>query len=168
MVRLTIGDITSAETDAIVNAANETLLGGGGVDGAIHRAAGPALLAACRQVAEVNGIRCPTGEARITAAGNLPCKYVIHAVGPRYHQHPQPASLLAAAYRNSFQLALANGCRSLAAPAISCGIFGFPVDEAARIALDVGRDPQFSELEITFYLFDQGIYDIWSAVNKAT
>lgn len=163
-VRLTIGDITTARVDAVVNAANETMLGGGGVDGAIHRAAGPALREACQRVPAVDGIRCPTGQARITPAGDLPARHVIHAVGPRYHSDANPGQLLASAYHSSYRLALDNGCRSLAVPAISCGIFAFPLDEAAEIALGVSRSAAYSSLDITFYLFDRTIHDIWSSV----
>jgi O-acetyl-ADP-ribose deacetylase (regulator of RNase III) len=125
-------DITTLKVDAIVNAANTSLLGGGGVDGAIHRAAGPELLAECRTL---NG--CPTGEARITAGYRLPARYVIHAVGPRYRdgRHGEPA-LLAGCYRNSLSLAVANGIRTIAFPAVSCGIYGYPLGAAARIAMD--------------------------------
>lgn len=162
-VHLTIGDITTAQVDAIINAANSALLAGGGVCGAIHRAAGPALQQACNRVKEVDGVRCPTGEARITTAGNLPARYVIHAVGPRYGIDPQPHALLASAYHHSYTLALEHGCRSVAVPAISCGIFGYPLDEAARIAITTSLEPAFSDLEITFYLFDRDIYDAFEA-----
>ena len=163
--QLTIGDITAARVDAIVNAANERMLGGGGVDGAIHRAAGPMLLESCRQVEAVNGVRCPTGEARITTAGNLPARHVIHAVGPVYHSPSESAPLLAAAYRSAFELALQHQCRTVAAPAISCGVYGYPLADAAQIALAVSAEPAFKALDITFYLFDQVIYDIWAAAS---
>lgn len=162
--RLVIGDITTAEVDAIVNAANERMLGGGGVDGAIHRAAGPALLEACRAVPAVNGVRCPTGEARITPAGALKARYVIHTVGPVYHASPDPQGLLRAAYRNSFTLAHEHGCRSVACPAISCGAFAYPVAEAAHIALSTSRESPFVDVDIRFYLFDQSMYDVWAEV----
>ncbi len=162
-VHLLVGDITRANVDAIVNAANEAMLGGGGVDGAIHRAAGPELLAACREVPEIGGVRCPTGEARITPAGNLPAKYVIHTVGPRYSIDDCPAVRLSSAYRNSLRLALEHGCQSVAAPAISCGVYGYPLDEAARIARDTCRAAEFAPLDISFYLFDQATFDVWNA-----
>jgi O-acetyl-ADP-ribose deacetylase (regulator of RNase III) len=165
--RLIVGDITRAEEDAIVNAANETLLGGGGVDGALHRAAGPALLAACKAIDVVSGVRCPTGEARITESGNLASRYVIHAVGPRYGHDPEPARLLESAYRNSFRLAQVNGCDSVAVPAISCGIFSYPLEEAAEVALATSADEAFRDLTITFYLFSQAVYDSWAAVHTA-
>jgi O-acetyl-ADP-ribose deacetylase (regulator of RNase III) len=165
--RLVIGDITTAEADAIVNAANERMLGGGGVDGAIHRAAGPALLDACRAVPAVGGIRCPTGEARITVAGNLRARHVIHTVGPVYAASTEPHTLLAAAYRNSFTLAVQHGCRTLACPAISCGVFGYPLQEAAEIALGTCQGADFAGLDITFYLFDASVYAVWDTVRRS-
>jgi O-acetyl-ADP-ribose deacetylase (regulator of RNase III) len=136
MIEVHCGDITRLEVDAIVNAANERMLGGGGVDGAIHRAAGPELLEACRAIAEVKpGVRCPTGEARITPGFRLPARYVIHTVGPvwRGGRHGEPEQL-AACYRSSLALARDRGVRSIAFPAISCGAYGYPPDQAATIA----------------------------------
>jgi O-acetyl-ADP-ribose deacetylase (regulator of RNase III) len=163
-IKLTIGDITTAEVDAIVNAANEVMLGGGGVDGAIHRAAGPELLAECRKVPAMNGIRCPTGQARITGAGELPASYVIHTVGPVYDEADNPEELLALAYRNSLLLALENQCQSIAFPAISCGVFGYPLDAAAEVAFATCSEQQFKSLDISFYLFGDRIFEIWQPV----
>ena len=138
MIKIIQGDITTLAVDAIVNAANQVMLGGGGVDGAIHRAAGPELYKACRKVPEVRpGVRCPTGEARITPGFKLPAKFVIHTVGPVYRdgQHGEPEKL-AACYRNSLALAAENGCKSIAFPCISTGIYGYPIEEeAAHIAV---------------------------------
>ncbi|APZ06075.1 MULTISPECIES: O-acetyl-ADP-ribose deacetylase [Kosakonia] len=134
------GDITTLEVDVIVNAANASLLGGGGVDGAIHRAAGPALLEACKQVRQQQG-ECPPGHAVITAAGNLNAKAVIHAVGPVWRGgNDNEAHLLEDAYRNSLKLADANGYASIAFPAISTGVYGYPKAAAAEIAINTVSD----------------------------
>ena len=163
--RLTLeqGDITTFAVDAIVNAANPSLLGGGGVDGAIHRAAGPELLAQCRTLGG-----CPTGSAKITKGYQLPAKYVIHAVGPVYRngQSGEP-ELLAECYRTALGLAVENGCRSIAFPAISCGIYGYPLAEAAQVALGQTADflREHAEIErAVFVLFDGRAYD---AFNQA-
>jgi O-acetyl-ADP-ribose deacetylase (regulator of RNase III) len=136
-VVLTQADITKMKVDAIVNAANERMLGGGGVDGAIHRAAGPQLLEACRRVPEVRpGVRCPTGEARLTPGFALVARFVIHTVGPVWGggMHGED-TLLASCYRNAMRLAGENRLQSIAFPAISCGVYGYPLDRAARIAV---------------------------------
>lgn len=136
------GDITTLEVDAIVNAANERMLGGGGVDGAIHRAAGPELEQACRAVPEVRtGVRCPTGEARITPGFDLPARWVIHTVGPRWRGGGEgEPELLASCYRSSLELASERGIESIAFPAISCGVYGYPPERAAAIAVREIRD----------------------------
>lgn len=130
-VELLEGDIVAQDVDAVVNAANSSLLGGGGVDGAIHRAAGAELLAECRTLGG-----CPTGEARLTRGYKLQARFVIHAVGPVYRGHPQDAELLAAAHRSSLELAARRNLRSVAFPALSTGAYGYPFDEAAQVALE--------------------------------
>ena len=132
------GDLTQEDVDAIVNAANSSLMGGGGVDGAIHRAGGPAILAECRRIRETtypDGL--PTGEAVITTGGELPARHVIHTVGPIYgHHHGKEPLLLAACYENSIALAAARSLTTIAFPAISTGVYGYPMDEARRVSLE--------------------------------
>jgi len=144
MIRVLRADITTLSVDAIVNAANEGLRGGGGVDGAIHRAAGPELAAYCRRLGG-----CPTGEARITPGFRLPAKWVIHAVGPVWRGgRAGEAVLLASCYRSACALAIEHGVHTIAFPSISTGAYGYPKEEAARIALDVLRahEPRFDEI----------------------
>ena len=138
LIRVIEADITSLAVDGVVNAANESLLGGGGVDGAIHQAAGHRLLEACRQIPEIRpGIRCPTGEARITPGFDLPARFVIHTVGPVWRGGDQGEDLrLAKCYRACFVLARQYHLHSIAFPAISCGIYGFPADAACAIAVE--------------------------------
>jgi len=134
-IEIELGDITEQKVEAIVNAANRTLLGGGGVDGAIHRAAGPALLEECRALKG-----CPTGEARITRGYRLPAEWIIHTVGPVWRGGDEREDeLLAQCYRSCFQIVLERGIRSIAFPAISTGAYGFPIDRASRIALAEAR-----------------------------
>lgn len=159
-IELYHGDITRLEVDAIVNAANSTLLGGGGVDGAIHRAAGPELLVACRALGG-----CPTGEARLTSGYRLPARWVIHTVGPVWHGgHGREAELLASAYRSSLEIARDHQMKSIAFPNISTGVYGFPKNQAALVAIRTVRkfltENQWPE-KVIFVLFDQenlGIY----------
>jgi len=159
-------DITTLAVDAVVNAANETLLGGGGVDGAIHRAAGPRLLQACRDLPEVRpGVRCPTGEARITPGFDLPAHYVIHTVGPVWRGGGEgEADLLAACYRNSLRLATEHGLDSLAFPAISCGVYGYPVRAAARVAVHSLRAAgEGLDMRIVLCSFGEAVNQAWMA-----
>ncbi|MGA2212615.1 MAG: O-acetyl-ADP-ribose deacetylase [Bryobacteraceae bacterium] len=161
-LRLVVGDITTIPVDAIVNAANSGLRGGGGVDGAIHRAGGPSIMH------ELNAIRassggCPTGSAVVTGAGALPARYVFHAVGPIYHDgsHGEPEHL-ANCYRTCLELAEQRGVRSISFPAISTGVYGYPLEEAAEIAIKTIasrlRDPDCPLRDVVLVLFDQGAY----------
>jgi O-acetyl-ADP-ribose deacetylase (regulator of RNase III) len=153
------GDITTLDIDVIVNAANTSLLGGGGVDGAIHRAAGPGLLAECRTL---NG--CPTGEARLTRGYKLPARYVIHTVGPTYSGIPSDQHLLRSCYEKSFQLASDTHLATIAFPAISCGVYGYPIEKAATIAIDTAMryiDKTDQLKMVTFVLFSRHDYDIY-------
>jgi O-acetyl-ADP-ribose deacetylase (regulator of RNase III) len=159
------GDITRVETVAIGNAANSALAGGGGVDGAIHRAGGPAIMSELRS--KYKG--CPTGSAAITGAGNLIAKYVIHAVGPRYSGSPKDAQLLSSAYRKSLELCTQNNIASIAFPSISTGIYGYPVEEASRIALKTVIDYLKDHPEIKlvrFVLFDSKTYSVYEGALK--
>jgi O-acetyl-ADP-ribose deacetylase len=161
------GDITELAVDAIVNAANSSLLGGGGVDGAIHRAAGPDLLEECRNL---HG--CPTGEARITKGYRLPARYVIHTVGPVWHggTRGEPA-LLASCYRNAFALAHEQGLKSIAFPAISAGVYGYPMAGVCEVALTEAAAAlvKYPELErVVFILFNEEARELWAAALRET
>jgi O-acetyl-ADP-ribose deacetylase len=153
------GDITKLEVDAIVNAANTTLLGGGGVDGAIHRAAGPGLLAECRTLGG-----CQPGEAKITRGYRLPARFVIHTVGPIWHggTHDE-AETLANCYRNSLQIAVENGIKTIAFPAISCGAYSYPIEEAAQIAFKTTRDFLAMNDQIRKVMFVVRVEDVHEA-----
>lgn len=161
-IDLVRGDITKLDVGAIVNAANTTLLGGGGVDGAIHRAAGPKLLEECRVLGG-----CPTGEAKITRGYNLPARFVIHAVGPVWSGGKRgEAGLLANCYRNSLRLALENQVRTIAFPAISCGAYRYPISAAAEIAVATTRDFLAMNDQIDNVIFVAAIEEIFSAYQK--
>ncbi|MGH8118067.1 MAG: O-acetyl-ADP-ribose deacetylase [Rhodanobacteraceae bacterium] len=164
-------DITTLRVDAIVNAANETLLGGGGVDGAIHRAAGPRLLEACRAIPAVRaGVRCPTGEARITPGFDLPARFVIHTAGPVWHGGVRgEPDLLAGCHRHAIAIARDNAIDSIALPAISCGVYGYPRDAAAGVALSVLADEQHrlhTPHRIVLCAFDAGMAKAWRRAAK--
>ena len=158
MIEAIRGDVTSQEVDAIVNAANETLLGGGGVDGAVHRAAGPELLEECLGLGG-----CRPGEAKATAGYCLPARWIIHTVGPIWHGGTQgEADVLRACHRNALALAQELGCRTIAFPAISCGIYGFPPELAAPIAVETVRE--HTQLEhVRFVLFNDAVHAAFSA-----
>jgi O-acetyl-ADP-ribose deacetylase len=171
-ITVVTADLTRLALDAIVNAANPGLLGGGGVDGAIHRAAGAQLLAACQALPEVTpGVRCPTGEARMTPGFNLPARYAIHTVGPVWHGgNTGEAELLARCYRSCITLALEHDLRSIGFPAISCGVYGYPPDQAARVAIAALRDALagHSVLNVQLCCFDDRMAAIWQhALNQA-
>jgi len=159
------GDITQQDTEAIGNAANSALAGGGGVDGAIHRAGGPSIMSELR--AKYKG--CPTGSAVITSGGNLKARFVIHAVGPRYSGSPKDPELLSSAYRKSLELCTQNKISTIAFPSISTGIYGYPVDEASRIALKTVMDYLNNHPEINlvrFVLFDSRTFDVFKESLK--
>ena len=165
-LRLLQGDITQQATDAIVNAANPSLMGGGGVDGAIHRAGGPAILAECKQIVARQG-RLPTGKAVITTGGNLKAKHVIHTVGPIWHGGGKgEAELLASAYRESLKVATEHKLARVSFPSISTGIYGYPVSQAARVAtsavISFLRQGSSSIKEVVFVLFDAKTLDAYS------
>lgn len=163
-IKLIQGDITKLEVDAIVNAANSSLMGGGGVDGAIHRAGGPQILAECREIVARRG-RCATGDAVITSGGNLPAKYVIHTVGPIWRGgHNNEPQLLQNAYLNSLKLAAENGVQTIAFPNISTGVYGFPKEKAAPIAIETVKKYLTDHLQISqvyFVCFDSENYELY-------
>lgn len=170
MARLTFvqGDITRESVDAIVNAANHGLLGGGGVDGAIHRAGGPDILAACRRIrAEEYPDGLPTGQAVATAAGQLPARWVIHTVGPTWAKTVDKSGLLADCYRNCLRVADELGARSVAFPAVSAGVYRWPMTNAARIAVGTVRATATAVKEVRFVLFSPSAYEIFLRTGGA-
>ncbi|MGC0328677.1 O-acetyl-ADP-ribose deacetylase (regulator of RNase III) [Streptomyces sp. SAI-170] len=163
-ITLVQGDITRQRADAIVNAANSSLLGGGGVDGAIHRRGGPAILEDCRRLRAGHlGKGLPTGRAVATTAGNLDAQWVIHTVGPRYSHDEDRSALLASCYRESLRVADELGARTVAFPAVSAGIYGWPMDDAARIAVSTVRATDTAVEEVRFVLFDEPAYEAFAA-----
>jgi O-acetyl-ADP-ribose deacetylase (regulator of RNase III) len=167
-ITLVQGDITRQEVDAIVNAANSSLLGGGGVDGAIHRGGGPEIVAACRELrASRLPEGLPAGEAVATTAGRLPARWVIHTVGPVYAKGEDRSGVLASAYRQSLRVAEELGARSVAFPAVSAGVYGWPLQDAASIAVSTVRAHEASTLlEARFVLFSEDVYAAFAAALK--
>ncbi|MFI9113286.1 O-acetyl-ADP-ribose deacetylase [Streptomyces venezuelae] len=166
MVRIVLvqGDITAEAVDAIVNAANSSLLGGGGVDGAIHRKGGPEILAACQDLRRSHyGKGLPTGRAVATTAGRLAVRHVIHTVGPVWSRDEDRSELLASCYRESLRVADESGDRTVAFPAISTGIYGWPMEDGARIAVETVRGARTAVEEVRFVLFDAGAYAAFEA-----
>ncbi|MFF4269424.1 O-acetyl-ADP-ribose deacetylase [Streptomyces sp. NPDC001536] len=163
-ITLVQGDITGETADAIVNAANSSLLGGGGVDGAIHRRGGPAILEDCRKLrASHHGKGLPTGRAVATTAGDLPARWVIHTVGPVFSRSEDRSDLLASCYRESLRVADELGARTVAFPAISTGVYRWPMEDAARIAVETVRAAETSVEEVRFVLFDEAAYGAFAA-----
>lgn len=163
-IRFVVGDLTAQNVDAIVNAANSSLLGGGGVDGAIHRAGGPAILAECELLGG-----CETGEAKATGAGRLPARWVIHAVGPvwRGGGHGEP-ELLASAYRRALEVAIEIGARTVAFPAISCGVYGYPHELAAPVAVAAAREREDAFDEIRFVFLGEALRGVFARAYDDT
>lgn len=162
-IRLVRGDITEQRVDAVVNAANSSLLGGGGVDGAIHRAGGPEILAECRALrASHYGRGLPTGQAVATTAGRLPARWVIHTVGPVFSRDEDRSELLASCHRESLRVADEIGARTVAFPAVSTGVYGWPPKDAARIAVETVRAARTSVEEVRFVLFGERVYQAFA------
>lgn len=167
LVDSVIGDLTVLAFDVAVNAANPMLAGGGGLDGAMHAAAGPELLRACMSLPLIRGVRCPTGEARLTPGFRLPSKWVAHAVGPVYASSPRPEEELAAAYRSALEVSEGCGASTVGLPAISCGIYGFPPELAAKISVKVCRERSWKVERAVFVLFDAPMERLWSRAIRA-
>jgi O-acetyl-ADP-ribose deacetylase (regulator of RNase III) len=170
MPRITLvrGDITEQAVDAIVNAANSTLMGGGGVDGAIHRRGGPEILEACKRIrAERYPDGLPAGQAVATTGGRLPATWVIHTVGPVYSKREDRSAFLASCHTESLKVADEVGAKTMAFPAISTGVYGYPVDEAAPVAIDAIRNTDTEVEEVRFVLFDQEAYDVFARALAA-
>ncbi|MFI6851500.1 O-acetyl-ADP-ribose deacetylase [Streptomyces sp. NPDC050416] len=162
-IELVQGDITRQSVDAIVNAANSSLLGGGGVDGAIHRRGGPAILEECRKLrASHYGNGLPTGQAVATTAGDLDARWVIHTVGPVHSATEDRSALLASCYRESLRVADELGARTVAFPAVSTGVYGWPMDDGARIAVETVRAADTAVEEVRFVLFDEQAYEVFA------
>ncbi len=167
-IRLIHGDITAQDTEVVVNAANSSLLGGGGVDGAIHARGGPTILAACRRLrAEDFPDGLPTGQAVATTAGALPARWVVHTVGPVHSRSQDRSALLVSAYQESLRVAEGLGARSVAFPAISAGAYGWPLDDAARLAVTAVRDSGSAVEEVRFVLFGDDAFDAFSRALSA-
>jgi O-acetyl-ADP-ribose deacetylase (regulator of RNase III) len=166
-VEAQIGDLTTLVADAVVTAANPYLAGGGGLDGVIHRAAGPDLLAACQSLPAVGGVRCPTGESRPTEGFRLPAKWIIHTVGPIFSKSPDPEGELAAAYRSAFVLAEEMGVRTIGFPALSCGCYGFPPRLAAPIAVGVAFERPWKLDRAIFVFTERGILSLWDRAIRS-
>ncbi|MFD5945057.1 O-acetyl-ADP-ribose deacetylase [Streptomyces collinus] len=163
-IELVQGDITRESADVIVNAANSSLLGGGGVDGAIHRRGGPAILQDCRRLRAAHlGKGLPTGQAVATTAGDLDARWVVHTVGPVFSATEDRSALLASCYRESLRVAGELGARSVAFPAISTGVYGWPMDDGARIAIETVRAADTTVEEVKFVLFDRPAYEAFAA-----
>jgi O-acetyl-ADP-ribose deacetylase len=167
-ITLVEGDITQEEVDAVVNAANSSLLGGGGVDGAIHRRGGPEILEECRELrASRYGKGLPTGQAVATTAGRLPARWVIHTVGPVYAKSEDRSELLASCYRESLRVAAELGAATVAFPAVSAGIYGWPLDDAARIAVGTVRESDAPIEEVRFVLFTPDVHEAFERALDA-
>lgn len=166
-ITLVLGDITEQHVDAVVNAANSSLLGGGGVDGAIHRRGGPSVLAECRELrASRYSEGLPTGQAVATTAGDLPARWVIHTVGPVYTESEDRSMLLASCYRESLRVADELGAQTVAFPAVSAGVYGWPLHDAARIALTTVQHTPSQLCEVRFVLFSDAVLDVFRAVHQ--